>query len=109
MCVEINLFCLLIFIVDEFPEDKRGKHAKTPMLLDAHPELQDKLRQWVRANGKKKRKANMKVRDCMNYINTELLRVGTAAALADKGISWSTARAWLHRLGFMVLNHSKSE
>lgn len=56
---------------------------------------------------KKKRKANMKVRDCMNYINTDILRVGTAAALADKGVSWSTARAWLHRLGFMVLSHSK--
>ena len=92
---------------DKFPGDQQGKHAKIRWLLDAHPELQEKLKQWVRANAKKSKQANMKVRNCMTFINTELLRVGTEAALTDKGISWSTARAWLCRLGFMVMNHKK--
>ena len=65
------------------------------------------MRQWVRVHAKKKRKANMKVKDCMNYINTELFKICTPSALTSKGISWSTARAWLHRLGFMVTNHKK--
>lgn len=43
----------------------------------------------------------------MSYMNTELFKVDTPSALTSQGISWSTACAWLHRLGFMGLSHKK--
>jgi hypothetical protein len=74
----------------------RGKHAKTVWLLADH-EKQRKARAWVLEHADQPGKPTMKVRHFRHYLNRKLLRLGS-----EQVVSESTARAYLHRLGFVV-------
>ena len=87
---------------------RRADANKARWVLYAHPALQDKAIEWVRAHAKKSGQPNMKVKDFMDYVNDDLLLVGDVEKqLIDKPICWGTARNWLHMLGFRVHSHSK--
>lgn len=76
----------------------RGRHAKTVWLL-ADNQKQQEARVWVLSHADRPGKPTMKVSHFKRFLNRKLLRLGP-----DNGISDSTARAYLHRLGFVVLD-----
>eukprot|EP00243_Klebsormidium_subtile_P002516 TRINITY_DN15030_c0_g1_i1.p1 TRINITY_DN15030_c0_g1~~TRINITY_DN15030_c0_g1_i1.p1 ORF type:complete len:334 (+),score=70.07 TRINITY_DN15030_c0_g1_i1:100-1101(+) len=105
-----------------FSESKRGKHAKSPWLLQA-PHLQARAQQWLKEQTAPERappKNASLSRAFQEYCNNELLidaevpkpkkRKTDAAEAADeeappdatgaRRISQKTARAWLHKLGY---------
>ena len=98
-------------VTGKLPGSRKGDANRERRVLYAHPALQDKAIQWVRAHAKKSGKPNMKVKDFMNYVNDNLLRVSDTEgnALIDKPICWSAARNWLHMLGFRVHSHRKGK
>ena len=91
------------------PNNPIIQRRKARWLLGEHPELQELLRQWVRANAKLKGKQRLKVKDFQEHVNLNVLKVQTPEALiAGDGITQEAARAWLHYLGFDVLRHSRA-
>ena len=76
----------------------RGRHAKTVWLL-ADNDKQSKARAWVLSHADRPGKPTMKVSHFRRYLNRKLLKLGS-----EGGVSESTARAYLHRLGFAVVD-----
>ena len=73
-------------------------------------ELQEKCREWIRANSRRKGQRNMTVEDFQKFVNRDLFKVGTAASMlseGDAGIRKSAARLWIYRLGFVMCTHKK--
>lgn len=88
---------------DAFWQSLRGKHAKTAWLL-ADADRQEQARAWIRAHAQRQGRPNMKVAHFRHWLNTELLK---GQLEDDEGVCESTARAYVHRLGFQVTKTSK--
>lgn len=77
----------------------RGRHAKTVWLL-ADNDKQSTARAWVLSHADRPGKPTMKVSHFRRFLNRKLLQLGSDG----RGVSESTARAYLHRLGFAVVD-----
>jgi hypothetical protein len=75
----------------------RGKHAKQLWLL-ADPDKQERAKIWIRQHLKVKGEGNLKVTDFALYLNDDLLADDVEAR--GKRLCDSTARVYLHKLGF---------
>lgn len=82
---------------ESFWESLRGKHAKVLWLL-ADSEKQQAAKVWIRKHLKVKGKGNLAVADFALYLNDDLLAEEVQAR--GRAICDSTARVYLHRLGF---------
>lgn len=89
---------------EAFWESLRGRHAKTLWLL-ADADKAEEAKVWVRAHLRVKGEGCMAVADFADYLNETLL----ADEVEERGrpISNTTAKVYLHRLGFETGNSRK--
>ncbi len=86
-----------------FPETTRGKYVRDSLINDERFKL--KATKWVREHAFVKGQPNMTGADFQNYINGTLLPEMHVGDTIPQ-ICTSTARAWLHKLGFEPVDKS---
>ena len=82
----------------EFLEYGRGKYKRISFLTDER--CRELATKWVRENSCRKGHPNMTIRDFMDYVNETLLPQLQSEDTFPKSVSMTTARKFLHDLGF---------
>ena len=86
----------------KLPESKQGRYERSGILW-SNEELNEKVREYVRANAAVKGRPNMTTMDFCKWVNKTLLPNSTLEGGFPRKIALETSRKWLHMLGFEVL------
>ena len=89
-----------------FPETQQGKYRRQGVLWQKE-ELNETVTDYVRANAVVKGKPNMTAISFCRWVNESLFPNSILEPGYPRRVSVQTARTWLHKLGFQVLEKKK--